>query len=73
MRRERRWFATEVPILYDPLMYPSGKPPVFLRRVEGVQRQLTLGMGGSWSIQNGGPNTSDQVVVNAPKSKGRKR
>jgi hypothetical protein len=52
-------FSTQIPILYDVLMYASGKPPAFLRHASGLQRKLSLGVSGSWSIESGGQNAGD--------------
>ena len=43
-------FASAPIIGYDVYLYPSGVPPAYLRAVTGVQRTLTSGLRGRWSV-----------------------
>ena len=43
-------FASAPIISYDVYLYPSGAPPAYLRAVNGVQRTLTSGLRGRWSV-----------------------
>jgi hypothetical protein len=47
-------FASAPAISYDIFLYPSGTPPAYVQTATGVQRSLTAGMRGRWSVEASG-------------------